>query len=168
MKDQYKTTDPVCLMEVERSSLEHEYQGKSYSFCSQQCHDRFEANPHLYIGRPGKPSPKQQGRSVIRKRTLKLETSVPDHVRHHIKDMLGKMMGIKTVSIENNTIQITYDLLEVTAQQIEDALEKNGENLSNTLSTKLQKAFFHYLEETELDNLEQGDDSHGCHSIKKE
>ncbi|NOY66022.1 MAG: YHS domain-containing protein [Gammaproteobacteria bacterium] len=155
--------DPVCLMKVDQGSFELEYQEVSYSFCSQQCHDRFKMNPHLYIGRPGKPSPKQQGQSVIRKRRLKLEETAPEHIQQQIMEILNTMMGIKSVSIEDNNIFISYDLLEVTEQQIEIILEKNGGMLSKTWSTRLKRAFTHFIEDNELDNLEQGNESHGCH-----
>lgn len=153
-------------MDVEKGNLEQKYQDISYSFCSRQCYDRFTANPHLYIGQPGKPSAKQRGQSVIRKRTLNLETPVPDDVQEQIMDVLNAMMGVKTVIIETNSIQIIYDLLEVSAKQIESALEENGGKLSKNWSMKLKRAFIHYLEETELDNIEHGNDSRGCHSDK--
>lgn len=44
-------TDPVCGMNVDLSagkpSLTHK--GEEYHFCSQKCHDKFEADPHFYL-----------------------------------------------------------------------------------------------------------------------
>src|SRR3569832_1883039 len=54
--------DPVCGMQVSRDSFAIEHLGIHYAFCSQQCQDRFEANPHLYIGVPGEQAPKREGR----------------------------------------------------------------------------------------------------------
>lgn len=163
MNYQIKVRDPVCLMEVKQGSLEYKHKGLSYSFCSQQCQDRFNTNPHLYIGQPGKPAPKQLGKSLIRKRVLELDMPIPVQIEHLVKEILGEMMGIKIITIESNTIQITYDLLEVTIQQIETTLEKSGEKLSTAWAVRLKRAFIHYLEDTELDNLEHQYDTHGCH-----
>ena len=44
------TTDPVCEMKVDsesRHSVDHA--GKHYYFCSQQCVEKFQANPSDYI-----------------------------------------------------------------------------------------------------------------------
>jgi len=43
--------DPVCGMAVSRKDLsgQSEYQGKTYSFCSPACKDRFDADPALYV-----------------------------------------------------------------------------------------------------------------------
>lgn len=73
MNPQNSVEDPVCKMEVGIGQLSIIYQGIEYSFCSQQCQDRFSTNPHLYIGRPGNSSPKQQGKSIIKRHALKLE-----------------------------------------------------------------------------------------------
>ncbi len=45
--------DPVCHMEVPTTSHACEYEGIQYAFCSEQCRERFLANPRLYIGLPG-------------------------------------------------------------------------------------------------------------------
>lgn len=163
MNEQKKVTDPVCLMEVEKGNIENEYQGIFYSFCSKQCLERFKANPHLYVGQPAKPSPKQQGKSVIRKRILKMDTLIPGNVKNQIYDSLGTMMGVIEITIKDNIIGITYDLLQVTTKQMEDVIQGTGQYLANDWATRLKRAFIHYVEDTELDNLEHQDGSHGCH-----
>jgi len=155
--------DPVCHMEIESGNIDYVYMGISYSFCTQQCLDRFMSNPHLYIGQPGKQAPKQQGISVIRKRVLKLDIPVPTDTRLEIKETLEGMMGIKSIRVDYNTIIITYDLLEATMQQIGAAIEQSGEGLSKAWSDRIKRAFIHYIEDTELDNLEHQHDAHGCH-----
>ncbi len=156
--------DPVCKMEVEIGQLAFSYLGIEYSFCSQQCQDRFSANPHLYTGLPGKSSPKQSGNSIIRCRVLKLDASIPDDVATKIHAVLKKMMGIKEVILDKNTIRITYDLLEATIEQIETTIENTGENLATGWGEKLKRAFIHYFEETELDTLEQQHkNNRSCH-----
>jgi YHS domain-containing protein len=53
-------TDPVCGMKVDRSkALELSHGGRTYSFCSENCRDQFEANPDQYEGfeeRAGAPA----------------------------------------------------------------------------------------------------------------
>jgi YHS domain-containing protein len=43
--------DPVCGMEVSRlTAIEaHDYQGKTYYFCSGGCREAFEAEPGKYV-----------------------------------------------------------------------------------------------------------------------
>jgi len=155
--------DFVCLMEVESGNFSFDFQGRNFSFCSSQCRDRFERNPHLYIGFAGKPAPKQKGESIIKRRILKLDKPVSENEGTQITNYLQSMMGIKELLIDGHLISITYDLLEVTTQQIENKIEQSGNLLGQGLGTKLKSAFIHYTEETQLDNLEMNDNSHGCH-----
>jgi len=153
---------PVCYMHVQDTALSHSYAGMQFVFCSQQCKDRFAANPHLYIGKPGSPSPKQQGKQVIKCRVLKLSQAVPDEVKQHVTDALNDMMGIRKITIESDRIEISYDLMEATSQQIEATLEAAGNRLSSGWGEILKRAFIHYLEETEIDSLEHSGGGH-CH-----
>ncbi len=41
--------DPVCGMSVKDNSITSEYQGHSYSFCSDHCREKFDANPADFI-----------------------------------------------------------------------------------------------------------------------
>jgi len=159
-KDGKKIRDPVCLMMVDEGGFEIEYQQHNYAFCSQQCRDRFESNPHLYIGTPCHPSPKQHGDKVIKKRTLKLDEPLDKHQSDTIITDVKSMMGIFDIHIDENHICISYDLLQVTAEQIEEKIEATGKKLGNGLAEKLKRAFVHYLEESELDNLEQPGQGH--------
>ena len=151
---------PVCHMMVDKSSYPVNYLGQTYAFCSLQCRQRFDANPHLYTGYPGKPSPAQQGHKIIKKRKLKLLDAHTDEQCSIIESELKSMMGIIDVSFESDFLMITYDLLQVTTEQIEVAIEKTGNRLSADMGTRLKQAFIHYLEETELDNLEQPGNEH--------
>ena len=47
------TTDPVCEMElnVEDSKEKSEYLGQTFYFCSDQCRNKFDANPAEYVSR---------------------------------------------------------------------------------------------------------------------
>lgn len=155
--------DPVCLMDVEEGSFVFGYQNMSFSFCSRQCRERFKKNPHLYIGTAGRPSPKQHGDNIIKRRSIRLDEPVSDETAKLISSALNDMMGIKNITIKGNTIYITYDLLEATEEQIEKTILQTGETLGTKLSEMLKRAFIHYLEDTELDNLEEDGSSHGHH-----
>jgi Cu+-exporting ATPase len=47
------TTDPVCGMRVDENNAKSssQYQGKTYSFCSDECRQQFEKNPEQYAQR---------------------------------------------------------------------------------------------------------------------
>ena len=44
-------TDPVCGMSVDQNADKpsHAYEGETYHFCSQKCHDKFERDPYFYL-----------------------------------------------------------------------------------------------------------------------
>jgi Cu+-exporting ATPase len=44
-------TDPVCGMRIDPddAAAAAEYEGKTYYFCSQVCHDAFVADPEPYV-----------------------------------------------------------------------------------------------------------------------
>jgi P-type Cu+ transporter len=46
------TIDPVCGMRIDSDDAvaESEYEGKTYYFCSEACHEAFEADPAAYAG----------------------------------------------------------------------------------------------------------------------
>ena len=47
------TTDPVCGMKVDENNApaQSELGGKKYSFCSQQCKDKFDRSPATICGK---------------------------------------------------------------------------------------------------------------------
>jgi len=151
---------PVCKMKVNKSNYRFEFQDQTYVFCSQQCLDRFNDNPHIYIGHPARPSPKQKNMQVLKKRALKFKVSISQQQSLTVVESLSKMMGVKKVEVEKNHVYITYDLLQVTEEQIEKEIENSGEILGQSMAEKLRRAFVHYLEDSELSNLEQVDHSH--------
>jgi YHS domain-containing protein/copper chaperone CopZ len=152
--------DPVCHMDVSDTSLKIEYAGIHYGFCSEQCKDRFLANPHLYIGVPGHKAPAQKGMQLIKRRRMLLETSLDSEQVTHVRQALFEMMGIQEVAIENDTIDIQYDLLQVTAEQIADKLELIGTQLGGGLMDRLKLAFIDFQEEAEISRLEVEDNQH--------
>lgn len=152
--------DVVCGMQVNSSDFEVTYQGLPYSFCSAQCRERFLSNPHLYVGLPGHKAPKQQGVSVIKQRRLRLAQPLTPAQAETVHDSLQAMMGIQDVSAEGDSLVITYDLLQATAEQIEQTLAGIGVQLGKNWSELLRRAFVHYTEETEIGNLEVREHKH--------
>jgi len=150
---------PVCEMQITTDDLQISHQGMDFYFCSAQCSDRFRANPHLYIGSVGHPSVKQQGDVVLKQRSLLLDQSLTETQAEQLSTALHCLMGIKMMHIEGDRMKITYDLLQVTAQQIEKAIEQAGDHLGHGVGGMLKRSFVHYLEEAELDNLEQQADN---------
>jgi len=146
--------DPVCGMTVSRDSFALDYLGIHYAFCSQQCQDRFRANPHLYVGVPGEKAPKQQGVEVIKRRRFQLEQPLTDTEAASLAEALGAMMGIRHTEVSGNMVTITYDLLQATAEQIAARMGEIGLNMGGGWAERLQQGFVHYLEESELDSME--------------
>lgn len=149
-----KVRDPVCRMTVSPDQYVITYLGMDVAFCSQQCKERFLANPHLYIGVPGEKAPKQKGQEVIKRRRLRLATPLSAPAAQQVAAHLRAMMGVYAVEIDADELTITYDLLQATAGQIELALEEAGARLGEGWGARLRRAFVHCLEETEVDSLE--------------
>jgi len=63
-------------------------------------------------------------------------------------------MGIQSVSIDGDSVVITYDLLQATAEQVEEKLAEIGLQLGEGWTERLRRAFVHYEEECETGNLE--------------
>jgi len=146
--------DPVCGMQVRPDDNAIDYQNMPFAFCSQQCKDRFLANPHLYIGYPGQKAPKQEGRTVLKHRRLHLAQKLSSDEAAQVSEALSAMMGIKELKVSGNTIDIHYDLLEATAQQIEDKLMEIGVQLGKGWAEHLRLAFVHESEELQIDSME--------------
>jgi YHS domain-containing protein len=152
--------DPVCGMRVNAMQLALQYRQMQFAFCSEQCRERFLANPGLYVGMSGKPSLKQMGHEVIKCRRLQLEEALPAGQDEALRNTLCAMMGIKNVRFDGLRWEISYDLLQATAEQIENTITEFGVDLGGTWAEKLRRAFVHYVEETELLNLENAGGSH--------
>ena len=156
------TKDPVCHMQVPAASFAVEYAGIHYSFCSAQCRERFLANPHLYIGFPGHKAPAQQGKEVIKQRRMVLSAPLDAKQAELVKRALLEMMGISEICIEGDKIEIQYDLMQITAEQITNKLALIGTELGGGWMDRLKLAFINYLEEREVDSLEVANKK-GCH-----
>ena len=56
--------------------------------------------------------------------------------------------------LKGDSVLITYDLLQATAEQIEEKLGEIGVQLGEGFAERLRRAFVHYEEECEIGNLE--------------
>ena len=155
--------DMVCGMMVSGHQNAIEYQGMHFAFCSVQCKERFLSAPHLYIGAQGEKSPKQQGKRVIKRRRFQLVEPLPAELALQVTEQVLAMMGIENIVIEGASIEISYDLLQATAEQIETQLETVGAALGHEWGQRLRRAFVHYLEETEISSLEVSPSPHSHH-----
>ena len=155
--------DVVCGMEVKTDDISLEYQSRQYVFCSNQCLERFQPNPRLYIGFTGVEAPGHAGVEVLKKRTLKLSEPLPPEISDQFIECIEAMMGIHDIEINGNRITIVYDLLQATESQIEQTISDAGLVLGTDLMEKMRRAFVHYLEESELDSLEARPGSKGGH-----
>lgn len=79
-----------------------------------------------------------------------------------VKHALLSMMGIQAVRIEANKIEIQYDLMQVTTEQIAEKLSFIGSELGGDWIDRLKLAFINYLEECEVGSLEVANKK-GCH-----
>lgn len=147
--------DPVCGMVVGEHKVEMTYAEVHYAFCSNQCRDRFESNPHLYIGQPGHKAPKQKGVEILKRRHFKLEQSLSLTDANVLANELYDMMGIRNIQINDMDIDVIYDLMEATAEQIENRMVEIGIKLGEEWSQRLRRGFIHLLEETEISSMEE-------------
>lgn len=153
--------DPVCGMMVDADENAIEYQQMHFAFCSLQCKERFLQNPHLYIGQSGHKAPKQEGKALYKQRRLKLDRPMPSATAENVIDAVRAMMGIERIEIDGDVVRITYDLLQATEAQIESEIARAGAVLGSVWSERLRRAFVHYLEETEIENLAATPPTHG-------
>jgi YHS domain-containing protein len=145
--------DPVCGMMVDASENAIVYQQMHFAFCSLQCKERFLQTPHLYIGQGGHKAPKQEGQAVYKQRLLKLDKSLTPEMAETVLDNVQAMMGIEQLEINGDVIKVTYDLLQATEAQIESEIAQAGASLGQKWSERLRRAFVHYVEESEIENL---------------
>ncbi|HEY3328020.1 MAG TPA: YHS domain-containing protein [Novimethylophilus sp.] len=155
--------DPVCRMQVPAASFAAEHAGIIYAFCSVQCRDRFLANPHLYIGFPGRKAPAQEGLKIVKCRRIRFAYPLDTTQAKRVQDALTGKMGVQDVHIEDDKMDIQYDLIQVTEEQLENELTSVGIALGQGWAHRLKYAFIHFEEEFEIGNLEVTKNKKGGH-----
>lgn len=146
-----KIMDPVCGMLVESHNHEILFQQMHFVFCSEQCRARFLAHPHMYIGYPGQKAPKQEGQVLLKRRRLHLEQPLSAEGEALIQDLLLALMGVSNVAIAGDRVEVTYDLLQVSLEDVEKALTEAGARLGGEWAQRLRRALIHESEEWEID-----------------
>jgi len=147
--------DPVCGMFVDAHKIEVVYADVHYAFCSEQCHERFLANPHLYIGYPSHKAPKLRGIQALKWRRFKLEHPLTSLDSNQLIEGLRSMMGVRKVHLNNMIFEITYDLMDVTAEQIEKRLVEMGVSMGEEWPERLRRSFINFVEELEISGLDE-------------
>jgi len=138
----------VCGMAVDISVPTLEYHKMYFHFCSNQCRVTFIAHPNLY----SVVSTKQR-KEILKRRTMILAKPLDEKSTDLLISQLIEMMGVKEVTVEGCKIHISYDLLQVTRQQVENRLVEVGIKLGSDWMERLRSAWVHDSEENELDNL---------------
>lgn len=92
-----KVRDPVCGMSVDRHQYEVRYGHRHFAFCSLQCKRRFLDHPHLYLGYPGQPAPRQKGEQVLKRRRLTLDHPLSAAGAVIVEDLLRGLMGVRDI-----------------------------------------------------------------------
>lgn len=147
--------DPVCGMSLSAHRNEIVYAGIRYGFCSDQCRERFEANPHLYIGTPGHKAPGQRDMHAVKRRRFRLEQPLPAQEGELLAEYLRTMMGVREVHVDGKALDVTYDLMQASAEQIETHLAEIGLKLGDAWPERLRRGFIHFMEESEVLGLEE-------------
>lgn len=157
---------PVCHMQVDTPTFEARYLDINYWYCTEQCKARFIANPGLYVGRPGEKSPKQKGVQVLKKRRIKLDSPITAATKTNILLMLFKIMGVKRVTVNKDSLVVEYDLLETTENHIVQELLTSELAVDDNFIERVKRTFTDFTEETQIANLEvpqHGGNTGGCH-----
>jgi hypothetical protein len=83
----------------------------------------------------------------------------PDQARTAALFLSGVTGLIRTMPVSPILLQVSYDLLQVTLRQIEEALTDIGLHIDNGLLFRIRRALWHYSEDTQRENLgcERGD-----------
>lgn len=149
----HSVTDPVCGMTVFPNDHPLTFRAMHFAFCSEQCRERFLRHPGLYVGRPDWRPVKARGRRVTKRRRIRLEQPLAGRQAEAVRVRLEAMMGVEAVLVRGNEVEIVYDLLQATADQLEHALGEVGAELGRGWAERLRRAFVHYEEEMESENL---------------
>ena len=134
---------PVCGMRVRSAQFSAEYHKMFFHFCSQECLERFEATPQLAENHP----------PLIKQRHLLMAERYGAAKRKVVEDELMAMMGVSEVKIEELSIHITYNLLQINQLRIEQRLSGMGVSLDESLKQRFLRGLVHTSEENEIGNL---------------
>lgn len=138
----------VCGMPSDPAVANVEYHKMYFYFCSEQCRETFLENPGLYAAKSA-----AEQKEILKRRTLHLAEAPAPEVAELLISYLRDLMGVKEVTVEGERLHISYNLLQVTEAQIEEALTEAGLQLDDSWRERLRRAWVHDTEEIELKNL---------------
>lgn len=142
------TRDPVCGMEVRAADApaSAEWRGLTYSFCSEQCRERFVAAPALYIQavRIADVEP------IPKRRRLRFVSPGAESLRAACGVLLG-MMGVRSAIPDGDAIVTQYDLRQATLAQLERTCAGSGLVLRGGLHG-WRRALWRFEEDNEIGN----------------
>jgi len=138
----------VCGMASDPAVASVEYHKMYFYFCSEQCRETFLENPGLYAAKPA-----AEQKEILKKRTLHLAEPPDPEVAELLISYLGDLMGVKEVVVKGERLHISYNLLQVTEAQIEEALTEAGLQLDDSWRERVRRAWVHDTEEIERKNL---------------
>lgn len=95
-----------------------------------------------------------EARDFIKHREIVFDALHPDCDQAHTAALsLAGVEGVLRVQVISPTaLQVSYDLLNVSLQQLEEALDEAGFHLSGKLIYRLRRALYYYTEETQRAN----------------
>jgi len=138
-------------MKVIDSHYRVEYQKMYFHFCSEQCRENFNAHPRLYS-----VASHRKREERLKQRVLHLAEPMDDEVAALLVSYLKEMMGLREIVVDGDKLSISYDLLQVSAVQVERRLNEAGVQLGDGWLLRLRRAWIYSSEETELSNLAAG------------
>ena len=80
-----------------------------------------------------------------------------------IRNSLQSLMGFKSVGFLESSVYVTYDLLQVSLDDIEKNIIASIGKLDDSWTEKIKRGFIHYTEECELENLAHLSKDGKCH-----
>ena len=91
----------------------------------------------------------------LKKRREILFARFPPGQEPEAADALGHLGEVEAAArVERHAVDVAYELQKHTLRDLEEHLEDQGYHLDNTLMSKLTRALIHYVEETQLHNLD--------------
>jgi len=165
--------DPVCGMMVDDDRYQSIHENVRYVFCCLQCVERFVEHPRLYVTVDGRPPVGRTSRTRRRRWTFSRPLAAAE--AHEMVVQLRSMMGVRgvrlldgedgrdaiarkrlageAVRVQTDTVEVTYDLFEATAGQVERRIVEVGLSFSDGTGEKLKRDFIRYVESCELTDL---------------
>jgi copper chaperone CopZ len=94
---------------------------------------------------------------VPKRRAFRLAGPVSGAGAQALRAALTGMKGVREVALSGARLSVSYDLLQVTAAQIDAALRQAGFEPGGGWGQRLKRAWIHYTEDNEREHLAAGD-----------